>query len=338
MRIAFCCTFFSAFFSYPATFLCLLTSNHQNSETEWYSVYHVFRNIKLDMSMKKFGIWAVAAALFFAPMGMSSCSMGSSSSEMKGNLNFTQDDLTAKPFKAIDVDVIASVYYTQNNGDECSVRLDYSAIKDAEFVQKLKEKLKVVYRDGEVKIGLNGKLKVPAVCNSEKYRLKIYITSPDLVKIAQEGVGSFYAKSINSDRLKIDNEGVGSIKIGKILANKLEVTNEGVGSVNIDDVAGDDMNIDNEGVGSVKISKVEMGSVKLDNEGVGSVSLGMFKGGSLIIKNEGVGSVKAKVDCQSVNATSEGVGGVNLSGVTRQYNKNKGGIGGISDGGLIVKK
>ena len=268
--------------------------------------------------MKKFGIWAVAAALFFAPMGLSSCSMGSSASEMKGSLNFTQDDLTEKPFKAIDVNVIASVYYTQNNGDECSVRLDYSAIKDAEFVQKLKEKLKVVYRDGEVKIGLNGKVKVPAACNSEKNRLKIYITSPDLVKIAQEGVGSFYAKTINSDRLKIDNEGVGSVKIGKILANKLEITNEGVGSVNIDDVAGDDMNI--------------------DNEGVGSVNLGMFKGGSLIIKNEGVGSVKAKVDCQSVNATSEGVGGVNLSGVTRQYNKNKGGIGGISDGGLTVRK
>ncbi|EKC55002.1 hypothetical protein LEA_15580, partial [human gut metagenome] len=40
-------------------------------------------------------------------------------------------------------------------------------------------------------------------------------------------------------------------------------------------------------------------------------------------QNEGWGSVKAKVDCQSVNATSEGVGGVNLSGVTRQYNKIK---------------
>ena len=120
------------------------------------------------MICKKLCIWAVAAALFFAPMGLSSCSMGSSASEMKGNLNFTQDDLSEKPFKAIDVDVIASVYYTQNNGDECSVRLDYSAIKDAEFVQKLKEKLKVVYRDGEVKIGLNGKLKVPAACNSEK--------------------------------------------------------------------------------------------------------------------------------------------------------------------------
>ena len=75
MRIAFCCTFFLHFFSYPATFMYLLTSNHQISETERYSAYQLFRNIKLDMSMKKFGIWAVAAALFFAPMGLSSCSM-----------------------------------------------------------------------------------------------------------------------------------------------------------------------------------------------------------------------------------------------------------------------
>ena len=259
--------------------------------------------------MKKFGIWAVAAALFFAPMGLSSCSMGSSASEMKGSLNFTQDDLTEKPFKAIDVDVIASVYYTQNNGDECSVRLDYSAIKDAEFVQKLKEKLKVVYRDGEVKIGLNGKLKVPAACNSEKNRLKIYITSPDLVKITQEGVGSFYAKSVNSDRLEIDNEGVGSVSIKQILANRLDVTNEGVGSVSIDDAKGDVMKIDNEGVGSVKVGNVAMGDLKVDNEGVGSVTLDFFKGGNLKINNDGVGKVSAKVDCQVLNVDLDGVGG-----------------------------
>ena len=287
--------------------------------------------------MKKFGFLAVAAALFLAPMGFCSCSMGSTTtSEMKGGLDYTQNDLTAKPFKAIDVDVVASVYYTQNNGDECNVRLDYSAIKDDEFAQKLKEKLKVVYRDGEVKIGLTGKLKVPARCNSEKYRLKIYITSPDLVKITQEGVGSFYAKSINSDRLEIDNEGVGSVNINKILANKLEVTNEGVGSVTIDEAKGDVMKIDNEGVGSVKVGRVAMGDLKVDNEGVGSVTLDFFKGGNLKINNEGVGKVSAKVDCQILNVDLDGVGGVNLSGVTGTYTRHKDGVGSISDRGLKV--
>ena len=248
--------------------------------------------------MKKLGLMVAGATMFLAVAGFTACSFDSTGSTVKGDLNYVQDDLRQKPFKAIDVEAVADVYYTQNDGDKCDVRLDYSAIKDAKFLQQMKEKLKVVYRNDEVVIGYNGRLTVPASCNSENKRLKIYITSPDLVKVSQEGAGNFHAKVINSDRFAIDNEGVGS----------------------------------------VKISKIEMGSVKLDNEGVGSVNLGMFKGGSLIVKNEGVGSVKAKVDCQSVNATSEGVGGVNLSGVTRQYNKKKGGIGGISDGGLTVRK
>ena len=277
--------------------------------------------------MKTMSIWVASATLFLASMGICSCSMGSTtSSEMRGSLEFTQDDLREKPFKAIDVDMVASVYYTQNDGDECSVRLDYSAIKDAEFVQKLKEKIKVVYRDGEV----------TSMCNSEKNRLKIYITSPDLVKITQEGVGAFYAKSINSDRLEIDNEGVGSVSINKILANKLDVTNEGVGYVSIDDAKGDVMKIDNEGVGSVKVGNVAMGDLKVDNEGVGSVTLDFFKGGNLKINNDGVGKVSAKVDCQVLNVDLDGVGGVHLSGVAGKYTRHKDGVGSISDGGLKV--
>ena len=34
---------------------------------------------------------------------------------MKGSLNFTQDDLTEKPFKAIDVDVIAKAIFNGKN-------------------------------------------------------------------------------------------------------------------------------------------------------------------------------------------------------------------------------
>lgn len=249
--------------------------------------------------MKSIGLMVAGAAMFLAAAGLTACSFDSTtSSTVKGDLNYVQDDLREKSFKAIDVEAVADVYYTQNDGDKCDVRLDYSAIKDEKFLQQLKEKLKVVYRNDEVIIGFNSRMTVPASCNSENKRLKIYITSPDLVKVTQEGTGSFHAKTINSDRFAIDNEGVGS----------------------------------------VRITNVSMGSLKVDNEGVGSVNLGFFKGGSLNILNEGVGSVKAKVDCQSVNATSEGVGGINLSGVTRQYSKKKDGIGGISDGGLTVRK
>ena len=90
--------FLQSFWVFLQPFCIFLRLTIRIPKQNRFSVYHVFRNIKLDMSMKKFGIWAVAAALFFAPMGLSSCSMGSSASEMKGSLNFTQDDLTEKPF------------------------------------------------------------------------------------------------------------------------------------------------------------------------------------------------------------------------------------------------
>lgn len=288
--------------------------------------------------MKKLGLMVAGATMLLAVAGFTACSFDSNGTTVNGNLSYVQDDLLEKSFKEIDVEMVADVYYTQNDGDECSVRLDYSAIKDEKFLKELKEKLKVVYREDKVVIGCKGSIKVPVSCMSKDVKLKIYITSPDLVKVSQEGAGNFHAKVINSDRFAIDNEGVGSVYIGKILANKVTVDNEGVGSVNIDDVAGDNMTVDNEGVGSVKIKNVSMGSLKVDNEGVGSVNLGFFRGGSLNILNEGVGSVKAKVDCQSVHATSEGVGGINLSGVTRQYSKKKDGVGGISDSGLTVRK
>lgn len=288
--------------------------------------------------MKKLGLMVAGATMFLAVAGFTACSFDSNGTTVNGNLSYVQDDLLEKSFKEIDVKMVADVYYTQNDGDECSVRLDYSAIKDEKFLKELKEKLKVVYRDDKVIIGCKGSIKMPVSCMSKDVKLKIYITSPDLVKVTQEGTGNFHAKVINSDRFDIDNEGGSTVYIGKILANNVKISNEGVGSVNIGEVTGDDMSIDNEGAGSVKIQDVSMGSLKVDNEGVGSVNLNFFKGGSLTILNEGAGSVKAKVDCQSVHATSEGVGGINLSGVTRQYSKKKDGVGGISDSGLTVRK
>ncbi len=257
----------------------------------------------------------VVAALMMATLGgMTACSMGSTTTV--GGLTYEAEDLKPKSFSAVDVDAIADVYYTQNDGDECSVKLDFSAIKDAEQAERMKQLVKVVYRNGGVEIGFKKQMRGASGSFEEGKRLKVYITSPDLVKITQEGVGSFHAKSINTDKLDIDNEGVGSVYIEKLLANKLSIDNEGVGSVDIQHVTGDD--------------------VYIDNEGVGKVSLGFFKGGKLKIDNEGVGGVSAKVDCQYIHAELDGVGGISLSGVTRKYSKSKDGVGRFDDRGLKV--
>ena len=137
--------------------------------------------------MKKLGLMVAGATMFLAVAGFMACSFDSNGTTVNGNLSYVQDDLLEKSFKEIDVEMVADVYYTQNDGDECSVRLDYSAIKDEKFLKELKEKLKVVYREDKVVIGCKGSIKVPVSCMSKDVKLKIYITSPDLVKVSQEG-------------------------------------------------------------------------------------------------------------------------------------------------------
>lgn len=236
------------------------------------------------------------------------CNITSNGSVVNGKMAYTSEELKPKAFNKIDIDVIADVYYTQNDSDKCEVRFDYSSIDDAKLVEQIKKVVKVVYRDNGVKIGLNGKLEgVSKMQNG--HRLAIYITSPDIINVDMEGVGSFYSESINSDAIKFNNEGVGSIKVKNLLANNCEINNEGVGTVEVEEAKGDTLDIDNEGVGSVKIKK--------------------YQGDKVYIDNEGVGKVDIRVNCNYVKAVSEGVGDVLLSGVARQLDEQRDGVGSI---------
>lgn len=272
--------------------------------------------------MERFGFLNMMKSVILA-VGLllmsTSCAFSGNSGNtvLNGDLKFTQADLVVKPFTEIEVETVADVYYTQTNGDQQDVRLDFSKISDPKFKKQLMENVKVVYRENKMIVGLASRVKgISKMKNNEC--LRVYVTSPDLVKVSLEGVGSFNANAINSDVFEIDNEGVGNVNIKSLLANKVEITNEGVGGVRIDNMQSDHADIDNEGVGNVKIAQL--------------------KGGHLDIDNEGVGSVEAHVDCQSVKATLEGVGNIKLSGVTRQLIKEKDGVGSFKTSDLKVLK
>lgn len=257
--------------------------------------------------MRKISLKSKVATTVVAMMVMmlaSSCS--DKVGVVKGDLSYSQEDLKVKPFTEIDLETVADVYYVQNNTDKQEVRFDYSRIKDADLQAQYKEKVKAVYRDGKLVIGLNGKIAGASNLKANQ-RLVVYVSSTDLVKVTLEGVGSFHADAVNSDVFDIDNEGVGYIYIKNLLANKVS--------------------IDNEGVGNVTVSHLQADSLHVDNEGVGNVTVAKFKGGRMEIDNEGVGKVVADVDCQSVAATLEGVGNIQLSGVTRHLSKEKDGVG-----------
>lgn len=253
-------------------------------------------------------------------MSMSACKFttgGGETTILKGDLQYTESELKQQPFTEIDIETVADVYYTQTNSDKQEVRLDFSQMKDMKMKAEFEEKVKVVYRKGKMIIGLSGRIKGFSTIKDNEH-MRVYVTSPDLVKVSLEGIGSFSSDSINSDILEIDNEGVGNISIKSLLANKVKITNEGVGSVNL--------------------GKVKSDYLSVDLEGVGSVDIDQFNGGILDIDSEGVGKVSAHVDCQKVNATLEGVGSIKLSGVTRELNKRKDGVGSLKISDLKVVK
>lgn len=239
------------------------------------------------------GAFAAIAVMLAVTMGMSSCKVNwNGNGDMTGNIQYTQDELKARPFDKITVGVPCDVYYTQNEGNTCNVKLDFSSIKDADMVKELKEKIKVVYRkDGTVELGVKGRIRGIESGDKGK-RLKVLITSPDLVKLDNEGIGKFYAKSINSDKFTVTNEGVGSVEIRNLLANNIHLDNEGVGSIMVTSAKGDNVSLDNEGVGSIHIT-VDCQSVKASNDGVGSIHLA-GKTHTLTQDNEGVGKINTK--------------------------------------------
>lgn len=226
--------------------------------------------------LKKGGILVMLAGL----MGTATISCSYSNGIMSngtidtGNLHFVEADLTEKPFVKIEVETVADVYYVQNNGDQQSVRFDFTHIKDDKLRKQFEDKTVAIYREGKLKIGLKSKITGVSKLDSGS-RMRVYITSPDLVKITLEGIGSFHSDAINSDVFDIDNEGVGNVKIGHFKGGRLKIDNEGVGKVEAQ-VDCESIHAMIEGVGNIKLSGVT-NSLTKEKDGVGRYQISDLK-------------------------------------------------------------
>lgn len=266
--------------------------------------------------MKQFKIFTAVLLLMLTSSACTGCKVNWNSTNF-GEDHYTAEDLKEKPFTKINNEAMADVYYTQNDGDKYAVRVDYSEIKDSYTREAFQKSMRIVYKDEKLIIDQVGKTDSKWKTSGNQ-RPKVYVTSPDLIEIDNEGVGSTYAKHINSDVLEITNEGVGSVNITSLLVNRL--------------------NISNEGVGSIKIKETKADNVKVDNEGVGSIDLNTLTSKLLDIDNDGVGSVTAHVNCEVLKANLDGVGSINLSGTTRTFSKQRDGIGSIKTSDLKIGK
>lgn len=180
-------------------------------------------------------------------------------SARSGNEEKVSETRSVNPFHSIEVESVASVYFTQS--DTYSLRVEDQTkctVKDGVLLIAWAEKGKKTTRN------VNG--------------LSIYISAPDLQKVAFEGVGSFNCKSrLNLKDVKFDVEGVGSLHVTDLHARNVQVSLEGVGSGELA-VDCDHLDASIEGVGSLTLSG-KAKSAQISKDGIGSVSTRRLKVG-----------------------------------------------------------
>ena len=168
-------------------------------------------------------------------------------------------------FHSIEVESVASVYFTQS--DTYSLRV--------EGEKKWVDQTKCTVKDGVLLITWAEKGKKTT---KNVNGLSIYVSAPDLQKVAFEGVGSFNCKSrLNLKDVKFDVEGVGSLKVADLHARNVKVALEGVGSGELT-VDCDQLDASVEGVGSLTLSG-KARSAHISKDGIGSVSTRRLKVG-----------------------------------------------------------
>lgn len=162
----------------------------------------------------------------------------------------------ALPFNSIEVDGAVSVVFTQ--ADSFSIRVEGTKEELAQISTTWEnEKLSI-----ENKKHIQKETNVPIV----------FITSPDLIKVEHNGVGTVNLKGLlDTDILELEHNGVGTIKLERLLCDKLEVDLSGVGNLMGKEITAQVAKIDHSGVGKVNINFKDCQNAKLEASGVGSI-------------------------------------------------------------------
>lgn len=186
------------------------------------------------------------------------CAKGSSEDKVS-------ETRSVSAFHSIEVESVASVYFTQSNtyslrveGEKKWVNQTKCTVKDGVLLIMWAEKGKKTTKN------VNG--------------LSIYVSAPDLQEVTIEGVGSFNCKSrLNLKDVKFDVEGVGSLNVADLHARNVKIDLEGVGSGELT-VDCDQLDASVEGVGSLTLSG-KARSAHISKDGIGSVSTRRLKVG-----------------------------------------------------------
>lgn len=219
------------------------------------------------------------------------------------------------------------VVFTQGKTPSARIEGDKSVV-DCVEVKQVGDELVVGVKKG-TSMNYNGDAK-----------LKVYLTSPDLVAVTLFGSGDFDAKgSLDTDDLDIKVNGSGDAEFGKLVCDNFSCLMLGSGDVDVRQVDAKQSQLTVNGSGDVKMSLSNAESVDIKVNGSGDVRARCSRCSSIGCLVNGSGDVAMSLaDCGDVSCTLNGSGDVELSGNARSLSKSVYGSGDVKKSGLKLEK
>lgn len=105
-------------------------------------------------------------------------------------------------------------------------------------------------------------------------KTKIYVTSPDILRMKQTGTGSILStKPIDSDRLNLQLEGTGDIVLKEVICDELTAALAGTGDIRVERLTSPMAKLRLAGTGDIDVNFVHSGVVKASLAGTGDITL-----------------------------------------------------------------
>jgi hypothetical protein len=241
--------------------------------------------------MKDMILWMVTGI-----MALASCVHSSVKNEEQVR---KQQQVTA--FEQVDVVGSPSVYYTQSNATSLRIEGPKSKV----------ERIEVTNDDGILRIKYKGG-DINLFGSSSKGKVKVYITSPDLIGVTVHGSGDFICKdSLDTDNLNVGLHGSGDIKFRTIVCDHIKAEVVGSGDVELGNVQTQTAHIQVTGSGDASAQLKHCAQTDISLTGSGDVKVGFTNGGQANCQVTGSGDIDLRGELRQLTKSKSGSGSIN---------------------------
>ncbi|MCQ2204402.1 MAG: DUF2807 domain-containing protein [Bacteroidales bacterium] len=199
-------------------------------------------------------------------------------------------------FDKLDIDGYSMV--TFHVGDQCKVV--------AKSSEKAFEKAVIIVNEGTLVVERKEKVKIDPII--------LDITMPILSSMEMEGMGSFGADVLKSDKLSMTVMGSSSINIDSLICNELEIESNGAGDIDVNVNARDNVDVETNGAGKVIMNIISAGKVSIETNGAGDVRA-VVKSDIMSLQGNGANKSDITVDVRELIVDANGLAKIDVAGV-----------------------